>query len=245
MSEASERYRLAAEQGDVEAHRKLGEIYRRDRQHTEAAKWFQRAAELGDEIAQRRLAAMYHRGEGMARDHAEAAKWVYLADTKRRESSQEHMLPDARREPSRRPRTVRFGRSGEEQMGNLPQSATFRPSEEEPSTGRRHGRSLPYTEAEITLCTYIARFGRRFIDEERILTLFNRRPVSSIKMKVSNIAHMLYEAGYAHSHEVSPLSGKPSGETGRRTNWDVVRTLVDLTEPELSARVEEIVWRDS
>ena len=211
VSEAAEGYRLAAAQGDVEAHRKLGEICRRGRNYTEAAKWFQRAAELGDEIAQRRLAAMYHRGEGMAKDHSEAAKWVYEADRKRKEST--------------------------------PRSSTLRRSMDEPSTWHRRSRSQRYTEAEITLCTYIARFGRRFIDEQQIRTLFGSRSVSSIRMKVSNIAHMLNEERFAYSPEVSPLSGKPPGEQGRRTNWEMVRTLVELTEPELKMRVTKILSR--
>ena len=60
-------------------------------------------------------------------------------------------------------------------------------------------------------------------------------------MKVSNIAHMLYEEGFGFSPEVSPLSGKPAGEQGRRTNWETVNTLVELTEPELRAQVNRIL----
>ena len=236
VSETVERYRSAAEQGDVEALRKLGDICRRARKYPEAAKWFQRAAELGDEIAQRRLAAMYRRGEGMTRDHGEAAKWVYRADKKRGESSQGHVSPGTHGGASQRPRTVRFWRSGEE-LGTLPRAERLRRS----SIATHRPRTHAYTEDEIILCTYIARFGRRFIDEGQICSLSHIRSVASIKAKVSNIAHMMLEEGYGCSRKVSPLSGKPTGEQGRRTNWEVVRTLVDLTEPEFKRQITEIL----
>ena len=86
-----------------------------------------------------------------------------------------------------------------------------------------------FTEDEIVLCTYIARFGRDKYDE---LAIHNRcsRSLDSIKMKVRNIAVMLDEEGYPFSSNVAPLSGRPHGETGRRTNWNVVSRLVQLSE---------------
>ena len=98
----------------------------------------------------------------------------------------------------------------------------------------------PFTKSEIELCAYIARFGRSFIDEEQICFLFDVRSVDAIKLAVRNIASMLHEEGYDYSHTISPLSGKPPGEQGRRTHWDVVSTLVDLTESAFRDRVDEI-----
>ena len=90
------------------------------------------------------------------------------------------------------------------------------------------GRSR-YTENEIILCTYIARFGRGFINEELIRSLFDRRPLGSVKMKVQNIARMLSEEGYGHSREVSPWGG------GHRSNWHTVQRYADWPEPAFAA----------
>ena len=86
-----------------------------------------------------------------------------------------------------------------------------------------------FTENEIVLCTYIARFGRAKYDESAIHNWCSRS-LGSIKLKVQNIAAMLDEEGYPFSSRVTPLSGRPHGETGRRTNWNVVSSLVQLSQ---------------
>ncbi len=93
-----------------------------------------------------------------------------------------------------------------------------------------------YTENEIILCTYIARFGRSFINEETISSLFDR-PARSVRMKVQNIARMLSEEGYRYSQEVSPWGG------GHRTDWHTVQPYADLEEPDFTARVKEMLAR--
>jgi hypothetical protein len=79
-----------------------------------------------------------------------------------------------------------------------------------------------YTENEIIVCAYIARFGRNDFKESDVVRTKNRS-LSSIKMKVQNIAAMLDEEGFEYSDEVSRLTGLPAGQKGRRTNWDIVR----------------------
>lgn len=86
-----------------------------------------------------------------------------------------------------------------------------------------------FTENEIVLCAYIARFGRDKFDEPAIHRWCSRS-LDSIKLKVRNIAAMLDEEGYPLSSRIAPLSGRPHGETGRRTNWNVVSRLVQLSE---------------
>lgn len=98
----------------------------------------------------------------------------------------------------------------------------------------------PFTEPEIILCTYIARFGRDTFREYDIVRVQNRSE-SSIKMKVQNIAAMLDEEGYEHSPKVSKLSGLPTGQKGRRTNWDIVKHLVELSKKELKEQCIEIL----
>ena len=96
-------------------------------------------------------------------------------------------------------------------------------------------RYIRYTENEIILCTYIARFGRGLISEEQVRSLFDLRPVGSVKMKVQNIARMLSEEGYRHSQEVAPWGG------GHRTDWHIVQPYADRAEPDFTARVKEIL----
>ena len=97
-----------------------------------------------------------------------------------------------------------------------------------------------FTKEEIVLCTYIARFGKQEFNEDDISNLKDRS-ISSIKMKVQNIAAMLDEEGHETSENISKLSGKTTGEKGRRTNWDIVSTLVFKTQNELLNECEKII----
>jgi hypothetical protein len=97
-----------------------------------------------------------------------------------------------------------------------------------------------FTTDEITLCTYVARFGKREFDENDIYKLKNRS-LSSIKMKVQNIASMLDEEGFETNDNISKLTGKPTGEKGRRTNWDIVSKLTALTKQELLSLCQKLI----
>ncbi|MBF4318667.1 hypothetical protein [Vibrio anguillarum] len=95
-----------------------------------------------------------------------------------------------------------------------------------------------YTLPEIVFCTYIARFGRSQFDENDIKE-FSGRSLSSIKMKVQNIVSMIDESGYQTSNQVSLLTGKTTGEKGRKTNWDDVHPLLNLGQSELFNKCSE------
>ena len=97
-----------------------------------------------------------------------------------------------------------------------------------------------FTENEIILCTYIARFGRGYFNEKRICRIESRSE-SSVKMKVQNIASMLEEEDHPYSSEVSCLSGVTTGEKGRRTNWSIVKDLVELEKHELKEQCKNIL----
>jgi hypothetical protein len=101
------------------------------------------------------------------------------------------------------------------------------------------GRKL-FTKEEVVLCTYIARFGRGQFNESDISNL-EERSVSSIKMKVSNIAAMLEEEGLHINQDVSCLSGKTTGKKGRRTNWDIVSGITNYNRLELLNKCEKIL----
>ena len=96
-----------------------------------------------------------------------------------------------------------------------------------------------YTENEIIVCAYIARFGRDDFKESDVVRIKNRS-LSSIKMKVQNIAAMLDEEGFSYSQKVSRLSGLPTGQTGRRTNWDIVKQYTNMPKAVHKSRCDEI-----
>lgn len=88
-AEAGHCYKLAANGGDADAQRKLGDYYRdgwieldqpegyRKRQ---AVRWYRKAAEQGDDEAQRQLAHCYQHGRGIAQNEELAAKWFKKAE---------------------------------------------------------------------------------------------------------------------------------------------------------------------
>jgi hypothetical protein len=97
-----------------------------------------------------------------------------------------------------------------------------------------------YTKDEIILCTYLARFGKLEFDENNIHKLKNRS-ISSIKMKVQNIASMLDEEGFKTHNNIPKLTGKPPGQKGRRTNWDIVSNLTNLKKQEFLSLCQKLI----
>ena len=82
-NEAFKGWKLAAEQGDVEAQYNLGLTYANGEgvpQDLEAAlKWWKLAAEQGSADAQSDLGVMDQSGIGVPQDYKEALKWNKLA----------------------------------------------------------------------------------------------------------------------------------------------------------------------
>ncbi|MDH3560573.1 MAG: sel1 repeat family protein, partial [Gammaproteobacteria bacterium] len=76
-------YRLAAQQDDIEAQLRLGQIYNEGigvaQDGNEAVNWFRQAAMQGDAEAQFKLGVMYKNGVGVPQDMAEAARWYRAA----------------------------------------------------------------------------------------------------------------------------------------------------------------------
>jgi TPR repeat protein len=108
-TQAASWYQKAAEKGDVDAQRDLGELYAtggvmkpangpavggvygaiRDdgggsfpKDYASAAIWWRKAAEQGDEYAQYRLGILYDNGQGVPQDYAEAYFWYSIASAK-------------------------------------------------------------------------------------------------------------------------------------------------------------------
>jgi len=69
----------AAEQGDVKAQLKLGDMYLKgsvvEEGRATAREWFTKAAEQGSTTAQYNLGLMYEKGHGVEQNNAMAAKW--------------------------------------------------------------------------------------------------------------------------------------------------------------------------
>lgn len=87
----------------------------------------------------------------------------------------------------------------------------------------------PFTREELILCIYAARYGVQDIGGVATINGLRRRPLASIKMKIQNIVAMCAEEGLFHAADIRPLTGKPPGLVGRRTNWDLVAELSHLS----------------
>ena len=100
-----------------------------------------------------------------------------------------------------------------------------------------------FTADETILCTYVARFGRVFIDEREIGSLFRfHRPQRSYFDKVRNIAAMLEYNRYDISPAItSTLSGTTTGQPPRMTDWHIVKPYADMAEKKFKEWVEAII----
>lgn len=82
---AAEAFRIAADQGDVEAAYQLGAMYYEGlglpQDYAAAAQWYQKAADGGDADAQYILGLMYSEGQGVPLDYAQAYERLNLAAT--------------------------------------------------------------------------------------------------------------------------------------------------------------------
>ena len=97
-----------------------------------------------------------------------------------------------------------------------------------------------YTNEEIVLCTYLARYRTGLLTEARVAR-YGERPVGSVIMKVQNIVAMLDEKGLERCPDITPLTGMTTGETGRETNWEQVEHLVSLDKADLWAECKNIL----
>ena len=98
----------------------------------------------------------------------------------------------------------------------------------------------PYTDTDVILCTYIALYGRGLLVEKKIAS-YGKRSKGSVLMKVQNIVAMLDEKGISRCPEISPLTGKTTGESGRETDWGLVEQLVKLGKKELWQKCKSIL----
>ena len=93
-----------------------------------------------------------------------------------------------------------------------------------------------YTCTETILCTYVARFGRDQFDEQKISEIHGRS-ISSVRMKVRNIAALLKHKGHEAWDGVAPLTGTGAGLSPRLTDWSVIREYADMEQAEFRDRI--------
>ncbi len=79
-----------------------------------------------------------------------------------------------------------------------------------------------YSREEVVLCIYAARFDMEDFGGIGAIHSLALRSESSIRLKILNIASMCDEEGISRVSENRSLSGLPKGESGRRTNWDLL-----------------------
>lgn len=108
-------------------------------------------------------------------------------------------------------------------------------------------KRVPYTVEEITLCTYAAMYDKNDFGGYASIHRLAQNPekkhsTASIKMKIKNIASMLDERNiHREKNGVTPLTGLPTGEKGRTTNWNVVQTLYGLEKKDFQKKCMQII----
>jgi predicted HNH restriction endonuclease len=79
-----------------------------------------------------------------------------------------------------------------------------------------------FTQDELVLCVYAALYDLNDFGGLNLIHSLRSRSLASIRMKIQNLVAMCDEAGISRQNSENPLTGLPQGQTGRRTNWDVV-----------------------
>ena len=98
--EAMNLFRKAAEQGHIDAHTFLGDMYffgeGVPQDYAEAVKWYRKVAEQGDDVAQFKLGEMYKEEKGVPKDMTEATKWIRKAAQQGHEYAKEWLENNAK-----------------------------------------------------------------------------------------------------------------------------------------------------
>lgn len=98
-----------------------------------------------------------------------------------------------------------------------------------------------FNKDEVTLCTYAALYDADDFGGLHRIESLTGRSTEAIELKVRNLAWTLDEEGIPRHNDISPLSGRPPGKSGRRTNWDIVEPLTRLSRSELLQKCRSIL----
>lgn len=98
-----------------------------------------------------------------------------------------------------------------------------------------------FTDDEIVLCIYAARYGGDDIGGVDAIHNLQSRSPSSIKMKIQNIVAMCDEEQIPRSPTQHALTGLPAGESGRRTNWEELSQYINVSQSDHLAECRRII----
>lgn len=100
-----------------------------------------------------------------------------------------------------------------------------------------------YTKDEVVLCAYAAMYNAADFGGINKISKLKERSIDSIKMKIQNIASMLDEEKVKRYNydKISPLTGLTTGESGRKTNWNIVKELYPLSQADFLSMCKKIV----
>jgi hypothetical protein len=98
-----------------------------------------------------------------------------------------------------------------------------------------------FTNDEIVLCAYAALYDENEFGGINAIRQITQRPISSISMKIRNIASKLDEERISRNNRVTPLTGTPQGSKSRSTNWDIVEPLTRKSKRDFQAQCQAII----
>lgn len=98
-----------------------------------------------------------------------------------------------------------------------------------------------FTADEIVLCAYAALYDENEIGGTNSIRQITQRPLSSITMKIRNIAAKLDEEHISRDNRIIPLIGTPQGSKSRPTNWDVVEPLTRKPKRDFQEQCQAII----
>jgi len=118
-------------------------------------------------------------------------------------------------------------------LKNIPESRISKPDELQRGYWKIGPLSTPtrirFRPEEIVLCTYAAMYDEDDFGGLREISALHGRGYGSLRAKRNNIAWMLDDEGIDRATSFQGLSGARRGESGRRTNWEIVEPLLELS----------------
>jgi hypothetical protein len=100
-----------------------------------------------------------------------------------------------------------------------------------------------FTEEEIILCAYAALYDEKEFGGIEGVHRLTKRPTSSVSMKIRNIVAMLDEDNLPRNQSFTPLTGTAQGQPSRRTNWETVEPLTQISRDKLKSYCQRIVTK--
>ena len=98
-----------------------------------------------------------------------------------------------------------------------------------------------FTTNEIILCAYAALWDANDFGGTRKIAELTGRSLSSIGMKIQNMAAMFDAKNIARVSTVSPLTGTPPGQPARETHWTEIQPFLALSQEDFKTKCLQIL----